>query len=544
MDPVLPSAPTIAAVSSDLPSTIGAVVQRAAERFGGAEAFVDGDVRLSFTELAAEVEQAARAFVASGIEKGDRIAIWAPNCVEWAVAELGLHTIGAVLVPLNTRFKGREAGYVLGTSRARMLFTVTDFLDTDYVALLDGVEGLDSVEETVVLRGTVPDGCTSWADFLARAEAVDPAVVAERAAAIDGEDTSDILFTSGTTGSPKGAMLRHSAGIRAYDAWSTVVGLREGDRYLIINPFFHAFGLKAGILACLIKGATILPHPVFDVPAVMERVPRDRISMLPGPPAVYQTILNHPDLERFDMSSLRLAVTGAAAIPVEMVRRMYDTLGFETVVTGYGLTEAHGIATMCRHDDDPETIATTSGRAIPDVEVLVVDEAGDEVPRGEPGEVVVRGYNVMSGYFEDPEQTAEAIDEDGWLHTGDIAVMDERGYVVITDRKKDMFIQGGFNAYPAEIESLLLDHPDIAQVAVVGVPDERLGEVGMAFVVPTTGSRPDPDDLVAWAREHMANYKAPRYVELVDELPLNASNKVLKYELRDRAIERLGLSAG
>ncbi len=516
-----------------LPKTIGEVVQRAADRFGDAEAFVDGEVRRSFRELAADVDEAARAFVASGIQPGDRVAIWAPNCFEWAVAELGLHTAGAVLVPLNTRFKGREAGYVLGTSRARMLFTVTDFLDTDYVALLDGVEGLESVEETVVLRGSVPDGCTSWAGFLGRGEGTDVDVP------IDGDATSDILFTSGTTGSPKGAMLRHAAGIKAYDAWATVVGLREGDRYLIINPFFHAFGLKAGILASLIKGATILPHPVFDVPSVMARIPVDRISMLPGPPAIYQTILNHPDLDSFDMSSLRLAVTGAAAIPVEMVRRMYDTLGFETVVTGYGLTESHGIATMCRHDDDPETIATTSGRAIPDVEVKIVDDDGVEAPRGEPGEVVIRGYNLMTGYFEDPERTAETIDAEGWLHTGDVGVMDERGYIDITDRKKDMFIVGGFNAYPAEIESLLLAHEDIAQVAVVGVPDDRLGEVGMAFVVATTGRRPEEATIIAWARETMANYKAPRYVEIVAALPMNASNKVLKYELRERGLERL-----
>ncbi len=526
-------------MSDDLPLTIPDVVTRAAERFGAAEAFVDGDVRLSFVELATEVERAARAFIASGIQAGDRVAVWAPNCIEWALAELGLHSAGAVLVPLNTRFKGKEAGYVLQKSGARLLFTVTDFLDTDYVALLEGAEGLGGLEETIVLRGASPEGTIPWDEFLARADPVTAEAAAERAGAIDGDDLSDILFTSGTTGSPKGAMLRHSAGIRAYDAWSTVVGLREGDRYLIINPFFHAFGLKAGILASLIKGATILPHPVFDVPSVMARIPVDGITMLPGPPAIYQTILNHPDLERFDMSSLRLAVTGAAPVPVEMVRRMYDTLGFETVVTGYGLTESHGIATMCRHDDDPETIANTDGRAIPDVEVLVVDDDGNEVPRGEPGEVVIRGYNVMSGYFEEPEQTTATIDADGWLHTGDIAVMDERGYIDITDRKKDMFIQGGFNAYPAEIENLLLDHPDIAQVAVIGVPDERLGEVGMAFVVPTTGRRPDEEGIVAWAREHMANFKAPRYVELVDALPVNASNKVLKLELRERAAARL-----
>jgi len=520
---------------TDLPETIPQVVQRAAERFGDREAMVDGDVRMTFAELAEHVERAARAFISSGVRPGDRVSIWAPNAWEWAVAELGLHAAGAVLVPLNTRFKGTEAGYVLEKSGARMLFTVTDFLDTDYVALLEGVDGLGALEEKVILRGSVPAGCTSWDDFMARADEVSPDEVEQRAAALTGDDTSDILFTSGTTGAPKGAMLRHAAGIRAYTSWADVVGLREGDRYLIVNPFFHAFGLKAGILACLLTGTTIVPHPVFDVPSVMKRIPEEGITMLPGPPAIYQTILNHPELDGFDMSSLRLAVTGAAAIPVEMVRQMYDVLGFETVVTGYGLTESTGIATMCRHDDDPETIATTSGRAIPDVEVLVVDDDGNEVPRGEPGEIVVRGYNVMKGYLDQPEETAATIDEDGWLHTGDIGVMDVRGYIDITDRKKDMFIVGGFNAYPAEIENLMLGHPDVAQAAVVGVPDQRLGEVPYAFVVPSSGSDADPDEIIAWCRDAMANYKVPRAVEIVDTLPMNASNKVLKYQLRERA---------
>jgi acyl-CoA synthetase (AMP-forming)/AMP-acid ligase II len=271
----------------------------------------------------------------------------------------------------------------------------------------------------------------------------------------------------------------------------------------------------------------------------MKRIPEERISMLPGPPAIYQTILNTPDLEQWDFSSLRLAVTGAAAIPVEMIVQMYDRLGFETVVTGYGLTESSGMATMCRHDDDPEIIAKTSGRAIPDVEVRVVDPAGNEVPRGDPGEIVVRGYNVMKGYLNDPEKTAETIDADGWLHTGDIGVMDEAGNVDITDRVKDMFINGGFNAYPAEIENLIMSHPGVGQVAVVGVPDQRLGEVGYAFVVPAPGAEADGDALIAWCRDQMANYKVPRYVEYVDVLPLNASGKVLKYELRDRAAEAI-----
>jgi HIP---CoA ligase len=286
---------------------------------------------------------------------------------------------------------------------------------------------------------------------------------------------------------------------------------------------------------------------VFDVEVTMRNVAEHRITCLPGPPTIYQSILNHPRLGRrepgrqrpagdgFDVSSLRLAVTGAAAVPVSLVEQMRGELGFETVLTAYGLSESTGFVTACRADDDAETIATTSGRAIPGVEVRVVDDAGRTLPPNEAGEIVVRGYNVMAGYFEDPEQTAETVDADGWLHTGDIGTLDERGYVRITDRKKDMFIVGGFNAYPAEIENLLLGHGGIAQAAVVGVPDERLGEVGLAFVVPRSGHELDPDEVVAWAREHMANYKAPRHVRVVDSLPVNASGKVVKYQLRAAA---------
>jgi acyl-CoA synthetase (AMP-forming)/AMP-acid ligase II len=521
--------------------TIPELIDDAAARFGDLEALVDGDVRLTFTELDARLDESARAHMAWGMGAGDRFAVWAPNMWEWPVAALGGHRAGAVLVPINTRFKGREAAYVLSRSKARILFTVTDFLDTDYVELLRNAnEELPHLEQIVILRGHVPDGCISLEEFLARAAEVDTAARVERSAAVTGDDLCHILFTSGTTGAPKGAMLIHKAICKAYLAWADEVGLTAGDRYLIVNPFFHAFGLNSGILVCFMKGACIVPQPVFDVPEVMRKVPAERISVLPGPPAIYQTILNHPDLAKFDMSTLRLAVTGAAAVPVEMIYQMRDRLGFQTIVTGYGLTESSGIATMCRHDDDPETIARTSGRAIPDVEVLVVDPSGKEVPRGEPGEIVVRGYNVMLGYLDDPEQTAEAIDADGWLHTGDIGTMDERGYIDITDRVKDMFINGGFNAYPAEIENLMLRHPHVGRVAVVGVPDARLGEVGMAFVIPRPGTSPDPAEIIAWCRQEMANYKVPRYVEIVDDLPQNASGKVLKYELRERGKQIVG----
>jgi acyl-CoA synthetase (AMP-forming)/AMP-acid ligase II len=378
-------------------------------------------------------------------------------------------------------------------------------------------------------------GIVTWPDFLAGGAGVDVNAARARAEAVGPDDLSDILFTSGTTGKPKGVMTAHGQNLRAFETWSEVVGLREGDRYLVVNPFFHSFGYKAGWLASLMRGATVYPQLVFDVPQVLERIKRERITVLPGPPTLYQTILAHPDRHSYNLSSLRLAVTGAAVIPVELVHRMREELSFETVITGYGLTETCGIVSMCRFDDDPETIATTSGRAIPGVEVRCADEKGDEVPRGTPGEVIVRGYNVMRGYFDDPEATAATIDADGWLHTGDIAVMDSRGYLRITDRIKDMYISGGFNCYPAEIESILREHPEIAQVAVIGVPDARMGEVGMAFVVPAPGTQPQPDAIIAWSKANMANSKVPRHVEIIDALPMNAMGKVTKFILRDRA---------
>jgi acyl-CoA synthetase (AMP-forming)/AMP-acid ligase II len=524
-------------------TTIPAALEHAAWAYGG-EALVDGDRRWTFPELHSAVDEAARALVALEVEPGDRVAIWAPNMAEWAVAALATYRIGATTVTVNTRFKGVEAAHVLRTSGARVLFTTTDFLDTDHLALLAEADLDDAarprLDHVVVLQGAAPEGTLPWAEFLEGAAGVPPSATVARAAMVTPDDISDILFTSGTTGAPKGAMLRHGASVRAYTAWSDVVGLREGDRYLIVNPFFHAFGLKAGILACLLKGATIVPHPVFDVPSVMRRVAEERITMLPGPPAIYQTILDHPDLAAHDLSTLRLAVTGAATVPVEMIRRMRSELTFRTIVTGYGLTESTGIATMCRHDDDPETIANTAGRPIPDTEVQVVDDGGKPVPAGQPGEVVIRGYHVMGGYHGDPGATAATIDADGWLHTGDVGVFDERGNLRITDRTKDMFIVGGFNAYPAEIENMIMRHPTVGQVAVVGVPDHRLGEVGRAFVVPRAGATVDPDELIAWCRTGMANYKVPRSVVVVDALPLNAGGKVLKYELRARNVADQG----
>jgi acyl-CoA synthetase (AMP-forming)/AMP-acid ligase II len=527
--------------------TVPGLLRAAARRHDTRHAIEDGDVTLTFRDLADAAARAARAFLAAGLLPGDRVAIWAPNIHEWVVAALGIQCAGGVLVPLNTRMKGREVGYILAKSRARLLCTVEEFLGNRYVDLLWSgcgaataerpVADLPDLEGVVLLRGTAVR-CRSWADFLAAGEAVSAEAAARRAEAVAPDDLADILFTSGTTGRPKGVMCTHAQNLRCFAAWSDIVGLRAGDRYLIVNPYFHSFGYKAGWLACLLRGATNLPHPVFDVAQVLARIGRDRVSVLPGPPTLYQMILAHPDRVRFDLSSLRLAVTGAAVIPVELIHRMRRELSLETVITAYGLTESTGVVTMCRPEDDPETIASTSGRAIPDVEVRCVDPAGVEAPRGTAGEIVVRGYNVMRGYFDDPAATAEAIDADGWLHTGDVGVMDARGYLRITDRLKDMFITGGFNCYPAEIESILLGCPGVAQVAVIGIPDERLGEVAMAFVVAAPGAAPTPESVVAWCRENMANYKVPRRVAIVDALPMNATGKVTKFVLREQAAAR------
>jgi acyl-CoA synthetase (AMP-forming)/AMP-acid ligase II len=507
------------------PSTITAALERAAADFEHDEAVVDGATRWTFAQLLAESTRVARALVASDVRPGDRVALWAPNSARWIAASFGVYLAGGVLVPINTRFKGTEAAHVLRRSGAALLLASTDTLGTDLVGLLHDEVELPAWRETVVTDGPARPATTTWESFVVRDEG-------QALPLVDPADLADIVFTSGTTGAPKGAMLAHGPSVRTYEAWSDAVGLRRGDRYLCVYPFFHTAGLKSAVLACVLRGATILPHAVFEPGAVMRRVVDEQISVLPGPPTVFQSILEHPDRPTFDLSTLRLSVTGAASVPVEVVRRMRDDLGIATVVTGYGLTETTGTVSMCRHDDPPDVVARTVGKPLAGVSVRVVDDKGAAVGAGQPGEILVKGFNVTLGYFDDPEATAEAIDADGWLRTGDIGLIDDNGNLRITDRKKDMFIVGGFNAYPAEIEGLMLTHPDVAQVAVVGVPDDRLGEVARAYVVRRSGAPVDEDSFVEWCRAHMANYKVPRRVLFVDELPLTASGKVQRFRLR------------
>jgi acyl-CoA synthetase (AMP-forming)/AMP-acid ligase II len=510
------------------------------------EAVVEPGRRVTYRELGELASVAARAMMAAGVERGDRVAIWAPNGLGWIVAALGAQSAGAALVPVNTRWKGAEAAYVLSASKAAVLVTTIGFLGADTVGMLRAAETpLPQLRRIVLLDGSdgaeaAPEGVDveRWSAFAARAGAVGAAAESERRQGVRPTDTSDILFTSGTTGRPKGVLMSHGQTVQQFREWCEFAGLRPGDRYLIVNPFFHMFGYKAGWLASLLQGATIVPVPVFDVERVLALVETERITVLPGAPTVYRSILDHPRRGAFDLHTLRVAVTGAADVPVALIREMRAALPFRSILTGYGLTEA-GTCTGSRPDDDAETIATTAGRAMRGLEIIVADADGREVERGATGELLVRGYSVMRGYLDDPESTAAAIDERGFLHTGDLATMDERGYVRIVGRSKDMLIVGGFNVYPAEVENALLAHDAIAQVAVVGVPDERMGEVGMAYVVPASGRRVDPDAILGWARERLANYKVPRYLLAVSELPINASGKVMKNELRARAVADL-----
>ena len=389
-------------------------------------------------------------------------------------------------------------------------------------------------ERVVVCDGEPLAGARdeTWDAFLARGAEVPLAAVREREAQVTPDTVMDLMFTSGTTGRPKGVMTAHGQNLRAAQAWAAIAGVRADDRYLIVNPFFHTFGYKAGWLAALSSGATVLPHLVFQPADVLRRVADDRVSVLPGPPTLYYALLDAPDRATRDLSSLRIAVTGAAAIAPSLIERMRAELGFETVLTGYGLTESCGFATLCRQGDDAQTVAHTSGRPMPEVELRIAGQGGAPLGPDETGEIWVRGYNVMRGYFNQPDATREAIDADGWLHTGDLGCVDANGNLKITDRIKDMFIVGGFNCYPAEIERLLAAHPAIAQVALVGVPDTRLGEVGHAYVVLRPGVHADADELNDWARRNMANYKVPRYFTFVEQLPTSAAGKVLKYRLR------------
>ena len=493
--------------------TVPAALRAAAERFGDKPAYVMDGVTVSFAGLLQRVRATAAGYRAHGLAPGGRVVVWAPNSIEWVVAALAVSYAGGTLVPANSRYTGHEVAELVDRTGAVLVVVADGFLGRSQIADLQAVSPLNSVAEVIDIEelGAPASGSEQLPVIDAVADAVSP------------DDVADILFTSGTTGRPKGAMSAHRQTVGVAGAWGSLGGVNAEDRYLVVNPFFHSFGYKVGIVTGLLTGATLYPLATFDLEETMRLIESERITVLPGAPTIYQSLLAAPGRAQRDLSSLRLAVTGAAVVPVVLIERMREELGIDHVVTAFGMTEAV-VVTMCRDGDSAETVATTCGRAIPGMETTI----------GARGELLVRGEFVMLGYLDDPAATAEAIDQDCWLHTGDIGLIDEHGNLSITDRLKDMYISGGFNVYPAEVEQALARLDGIADVAVVGVADERLGEVGKAYVV-LSSATPDPpsaEDVIAFAKERLANFKVPRYVEVVDALPRNLSGKVLKNELR------------
>ncbi|MGW3468399.1 AMP-binding protein [Saccharopolyspora sp. NPDC000995] len=506
---------------------------------------LDGDTQLTQHGLREFASKVARALIAHGVSKGDRVAVWAPNTWEWVVIAFGIWDVGAIIVPLSTRGKGIETTDLLRRTGSSFLFTAESFLGRSNVDMLRQAAGPAGGERPfsalpdlrkVVLLGEhrTATGLQGWPDFLAAAEDIDPGSAEQIALAVQPGDPFEILCTSGTTGTPKGVVLDGTQIMRAYWDWAEVIGLRPGDRYPIVSPFAHGFGINAGLLVCVERGATMVPVPVFNPDTAFDLIEQQQVSVLAGPPSLFARMMSRPDFPQRDLSSLRVAVVGAATVPTDLVRAMQTQMGFEQVVNAYGLIEGSCVS-MTRAEDPPEVIAATTGSPMPGVEVRIVDDGEKPLPPGLRGEILIGGYGVMNGYWNAPELTEAAVTEDGFLRTGDIGVLDESGNLSIVDRKKEMFICNGFNAYPAEIENLLLHNESISQVAVIAMDDEVQGEVAWAYAVPAEGSDTDEQAVVAWAKRAMSNYKVPRRVVFMPELPTTANGKIDKAGLRKTA---------
>jgi HIP---CoA ligase len=485
---------------------------------------------LTYSELETNMRAAAAAIQDAGVSPGDRVAIWATNSSEWIIAALATFFIGAVLVPINTRFRASEAADILSRSQARMLMVGEPLNGFDFAKSIAG-RPLPYLHKILAFGpGSVRPDVILWSNFIAGYATPDHFPLRQPS------DISDILFTSGTTGQPKGVVTTHCQNLSIFRNFAKIVDYQPSDTIVLINPFFHAFGYKAGWLSGLLAGACLLPIARFEAAALAAAIASSRATILPGPPTIFSDLARLPEPQRQQLASLRSAITGAAGSTPAMIEDIAHLLGIKQIYTGYGLTECCGVATMTRTGDPLEVIAHSVGRALSGVDLICVREDGRRAKPGELGEVHIRGYNLMSEYLDNPNATREAIDGEGWLHTGDIGVIDENGNLRIVDRLKDMFISGGFNCYPAEIERVLRQHPAVLDTAVVGVADERLGEVGWAFVVVKDGLSEDIDsEIMSWCRAEMANFKVPRRLVLIDALPRNASGKVERFKLKDIA---------
>jgi fatty-acyl-CoA synthase len=523
-----------------LGDTIGAHFERIAGRFADRLALVSRhqDVRMTYAQLDTAIDAVAGGLLRAGIDAGDRVGIWAPNCAEWVLVQYATAKVGAILVNVNPAYRTHELEYVLRQSGVRLLFSASAFKTSDYAAMIDEVSGgLDGLERTVFVDRE------EWAEF--SAHAADREAIAARMQTLTFDDAINIQYTSGTTGFPKGATLSHHNILNNGFFVTELLNLTEHDVMCLPVPFYHCFGMVMGNLGTLAHGGcVVIPAPAFDPGATLEAVAAEHVTSLYGVPTMFIAMLDHPEFDSFDLSSLRTGIMAGSPCPIEVMKKVVDRMHMSEVGIAYGMTETSPVSTQTRVDDPLERRVGTVGRVGPHVEVKVVDpDTGLTVERGVPGELCTRGYSVMLGYWEDPQRTAEAVDRAGWMHTGDLATMDDEGYLNIVGRSKDMIIRGGENVYPREIEEFLYTHESIADVSVIGVPDERYGEELCAWVIARPGATLDEDAVRDYCRERLAHFKVPRYVMFVDEFPMTVTGKVQKFKMRDATIERLGLEA-
>jgi fatty-acyl-CoA synthase len=539
-DPPIPAYSHGAGAVPLLGETIGANLERTVARHPDRLALVSRHqaLRYSYGELDAEVDRVARALLAAGIEKGDRVGLWSPNRAEWALVQYATAKAGAILVNVNPAYRTHELEYALRQSGCRMLVSASAFKTSDYVAMVDEVRaGLPALERVVFLDSP------SWEELLAGAEAASADALRERSATLDPSEPINIQYTSGTTGFPKGATLSHHNILNNGFFVGEGCQITHEDLICVPVPYYHCFGMVMGNLAATSHGAcVVLPGESFEPGAVLGAVQEEGCTVLYGVPTMFIAELDHPDFDSYDLTSLRTGIMAGSPCPIEVMRKVIDRMHMSEVTICYGMTETSPVSTQTGADDELELRVGTVGGVHPHVEIRIADpDTGLTLARGETGEFQTRGYSVMLGYWEDPERTAEAIDTARWMHTGDQAVMDESGYVRIVGRIKDMIIRGGENVYPREIEEFLYGHPDVADVQVVGVPDERYGEEIMAWVKLREGAEFDEDGVRDYCRGKIAHFKVPRYVRPIEEFPLTVTGKVMKFKLRERAIEELGL---
>jgi fatty-acyl-CoA synthase len=530
--------------------TIGACLAEVIARQPHAPALVvrQQGVRLSYAEFGAEVERVACSLLALGIEKGDRVGIWAPNCAEWAYVQFASARIGAILVNVNPAYRANEMAYAVNQSGVRLLISAPEFKASNYLERIAEVRGELPALERVVVIGDTRTGAAGdlvWDEFIAAGEPVDPARVSEREQMLGCHDPINIQYTSGTTGNPKGATLTHHNILNNAKMIAETLRYTSDDRVCIPVPLYHCFGMGIGNLGCVVSGALMVyPAPSFEPEATLQAIQDERCTSIYGVPTMFIAQLEHPDFAKFDLKSLRTGIMAGSPCPIETMKRVISDMHAKDVCIAYGMTETAPVSFITRPEDTVERRVSTVGQVATDVEAKVIDtETGETVPIGQPGEVCTRGYLVMRGYWENPGATAEAVDAEGWMHTGDLGVMDEHGYLNIVGRSKDMVIRGGENLYPVEIEQALFQHPAVASAQVIGVPDERMGEELMAWIVLRDGAQATEDEIRDYCRQHLAHFKVPRYVKFVEEFPLTVTGKVQKFRMREMAVEELGLQA-